>query len=199
MDAANIVTVFIGIESPQRRVRCARRRSIKNVKKTDSIVDPRPQSCKTPASRSGAAMIRRLRPRTTPDLQGPARVPPPDRHHAFHGRHALRRSRRRRLHASLEERRPALDLDDEQPFGTNVISARHDRAKSCATGTSNLMQELYDPRLLLRAARKSLPHKKIRFGGRTRKLPTGAKHPWRKWKSQSVDAALAAGAVFLAA
>jgi hypothetical protein len=83
-----------------------------------------------------------------------------------------------------------LDLDDEQPFGTNVIPLGMTR-EELRDGYVDLMQELYDPDFYFERLEGLFLTRQFDWA-RTRNA-YWRKHPWRKWKSQSVDAVLAAG------
>ena len=165
MDAANIVTVFIGIESPNEES-LRETKKYQNVKKTGLDRRPRPQSARL-RHRSLVRHDRRLRPRRHPDLQGPARVPPPDRHHARHGRHALGDPEDAAAR-SLEERRPPRSRR-RTTVRHQCHSARHD-ARRVARRVRRPDAGTVRSRLLLRAARKPLPHKEIRLGSHSQCL-----------------------------
>jgi hypothetical protein len=83
-----------------------------------------------------------------------------------------------------------LDLDDEQPFGTNVIPFGMTR-EELRDGYIGLMQELYDADFYFERLENLFLNREFDWG-RARNAYF-RQHRWRKWKSQSVDAVLAAG------
>jgi hypothetical protein len=93
------------------------------------------------------------------------------------------------LHARLKNE-GRLDLDDEQPFGTNVIPLGMTRDE-LRDGYVDLMQELYDPDFYFERLESLFLTRKFDWA-RSRNA-YWRKHPWRKLKSQSVDAVLATG------
>jgi hypothetical protein len=83
-----------------------------------------------------------------------------------------------------------LDLEDEQPFGTNVIPLGMTR-EELRDGYIGLMRDLYDPEFYFERLENLFLARQFNFA-RTRNA-YWRRHPWQKWKSQSVDALLAAG------
>ena len=93
------------------------------------------------------------------------------------------------LHARLKNE-GRLDLrTTNNAFGTNVIPLGMTR-EELRDGYIGLMQELYDPDFYFERL-ENLFYKEIRLGTHSQCLL--AQTPWRKLKSQSVDAVLATG------
>src|SRR5258708_8411189 len=92
------------------------------------------------------------------------------------------------LHARLKNE-GRLDLDDEQPFGTNVIPLGMTR-EELRDGYVDLMQELYEPDFYFERLENLFLTRKFDWA-RTRNA-YWRKHPWRKWKAQPPHAALTA-------
>ncbi len=86
-----------------------------------------------------------------------------------------------------------LDLADEQAFGTNVIPLGMTRDE-LRDGYVDLMQDLYDPEFYFERLENLFLTRRFDFA-RTRNA-YWRRHPWRKLKSQSVDA-LRATVLFL--
>ena len=86
MVEANIVTVFIGIESPNEES-LRETKKFQNVRKGGTILE-RVRKVQDAGPGSLVRHDRRLRQRRCPDLRGPERVHASDRHRARDGRHA---------------------------------------------------------------------------------------------------------------
>ena len=97
------------------------------------------------------------------------------------------------LHARLRSE-GRLDLDDEQPFGTNVIPLGMTR-EELRDGYVGLMQDLYDADFYFDRLENLYLTRHFDFA-RVRNA-YWRKHPLRKWKSQSLDAARAIGLFLL--
>ena len=93
------------------------------------------------------------------------------------------------LHARLKNE-GRLDLDDEQPYGTNVIPLGMTRDE-LRDGFVGLMQELYDPDFYFERLESLFLTRQ--FDWARARNAYWRKHPWKKLKSQSVDAVLATG------
>ena len=93
------------------------------------------------------------------------------------------------LHARLRSE-GRLDLADEQPFGTNVIPLGMTR-EELRDGYVGLMQELYEADFYFDRLENLYLNRHFDFA-RVRNA-YWRKHPLRRWKSQSLDAARAIG------
>src|SRR3984957_19830398 len=186
MDAANIVTVFIGIESPNEES-LRETKKYQNVKKTDSIVD-RVRKVQDSGIEVWCGMIVGFDHDDTRIFKAQQEfLRQTDIMHAMVG--MLSAIPKTPLHARLKNE-GRLDLDDEQPFGTNVIPLGMSR-EELRDGYVDLMQELYDPDFYFERLENLFLTRKFDWA-RTRNA-YWRKHPWRKLKSQSVDAVLATG------
>ena len=97
------------------------------------------------------------------------------------------------LHARLRSE-GRLDLADEQPFGTNVIPLGMTR-EELRDGYVGLMQELYEADFYFDRLENLYLNRHFDFA-RVRNA-YWRKHPLRRWKSQSLDAARAIGLFLL--
>ena len=159
MDAANIVTVFIGIESPNEES-LRETKKYQNVKKAASIVD-RVRKVQDAGIEVWCGMIVGFDHDDTRIFKAQHEfLRQTDIMHAMVG--MLSAIPKTPLHARLKTE-GRLDLDDEQPFGTNVIPLGMTRER-VARRVRRPDARTLRSRLLLRAARKSLPHKEIRLG-----------------------------------
>jgi radical SAM superfamily enzyme YgiQ (UPF0313 family) len=186
MDAANIVTVFIGIESPNEES-LRETKKYQNVKKTGSIVD-RVRKVQDSGIEVWCGMIVGFDHDDTRIFKAQHEfLRQTDIMHAMVG--MLSAIPKTPLHARLKNE-GRLDLDDEQPFGTNVIPLGMTR-EELRDGYVDLMQELYDPDFYFERLENLFLTRQFDWA-RTRNA-YWRKHPWRKLKSQSVDAVLATG------
>jgi radical SAM superfamily enzyme YgiQ (UPF0313 family) len=186
MDAANIVTVFIGIESPNEES-LKETKKYQNVKKTESIVD-RVRKVQDSGIEVWCGMIVGFDHDDTRIFKAQHEfLRQTDIMHAMVG--MLSAIPKTPLHARLKEE-GRLDLDDEQPFGTNVIPLNMTR-EELRDGYVDLMGELYNPDFYFERLENLFLAREFDWG-RARNA-YWRKHPWKKWKSQSVDAVLAAG------
>ncbi len=87
------------------------------------------------------------------------------------------------LHARLKEE-GRLDLDDEQPFGTNVIPLGMTRDE---------LRDGYDPDFYFERLENLFLTRQFDWARTSNAY--WRRHPWRKLKSQSVDAVPAAGLI----
>jgi radical SAM superfamily enzyme YgiQ (UPF0313 family) len=186
MDAANIVTVFIGIESPNEES-LKETKKYQNVKKSESIVD-RVRKVQDSGIEVWCGMIVGFDHDDTRIFKAQREfLRQTDIMHAMVG--MLSAIPKTPLHARLKDE-GRLDLDDEQPFGTNVIPLNMTR-EELRDGYVELMGELYDPDFYFERLENLFLAREFDWG-RSRKA-YWRKHPWKKLKSQSVDAVLAAG------
>jgi radical SAM superfamily enzyme YgiQ (UPF0313 family) len=186
MDAANIVTVFIGIESPNEES-LRETKKYQNVKKTGSIVD-RVRKVQDAGIEVWCGMIVGFDHDDTRIFKTQSEfLRQTDIMHAMVG--MLSAIPKTPLHARLQAE-GRLDLDDEQPFGTNVIPLGMSRDE-LRDGYIGLMQDLYDPKFYFERLENLFVTRKFKWG-RTRD-EYWRTHRWQKFKSQSVDAVLAAG------
>ncbi len=181
MVAANIVTVFIGIESPNEES-LRETKKYQNVKKAGSIVD-RVRKVQDAGIEVWCGMIVGFDNDDTRIFKAQHEfLRQTDIMHAMVG--MLSAIPKTPLHARLKNE-GRLDLDDEQPFGTNVIPLGMTR-EELRDGYVGLMQELYDPEFYFERLKNLFLTRKFDWA-RTRNA-YWRKHPWRKLKSQSVDA-----------
>lgn len=186
MDAANIVTAFIGIESPNEES-LRETKKYQNVKKTESIVD-RVRKVQDSGIEVWCGMIVGFDHDDNRIFKAQQEfLRQTDIMHAMVG--MLSAIPKTPLHARLKDE-GRLDLDDDQPFGTNVIPLGMTRDE-LRDGYVDLMQELYDPDFYFERLETLFITRKFDWA-RTRNA-YWRKHPWRKLKSQSVDAVLATG------
>src|ERR1700734_731255 len=185
MDAANIVTVFIGIESPNEES-LRETKKYQNVKKTGSIVD-RVRKVQDAGIEVWCGMIVGFDHDDTRIFKAQHEfLRQTDIMHAMVG--MLSAIPKTPLHARLKTE-GRLDLDDEQPYGTNVIPLGMTRAE-LRDGYVDLMQELYDPDFYFERLENLFLTRQFDWA----RSPNAywPKHPWRKVKSQSVAAVAAA-------
>ena len=181
MDAANIVTVFIGIESPNEES-LRETKKYQNIKKAGSIVD-RVRKVQDSGIEVWCGMIVGFD-------HDDARI--------FKAQHEFMRQTdimhsmvgmlsaipKTPLYAHLKNE-GRLDLEDEQPFGTNVIPLGTTRDE-LRDGYIGLMRDLYDPEFYFERLENLFLTRRFNWA-RTRNA-YWRRHPWQKWKSQSVDA-----------
>jgi hypothetical protein len=186
MDAANIVTVFIGIESPNEES-LRETKKYQNVHKSGTIVD-RVRKVQGSGIEVWCGMIVGFD-------HDDARI--------FKAQHEFMRQTdimhsmvgmlsaipKTPLYAHLKNE-GRLDLEDEQPFGTNVIPLGMTRDE-LRDGYIGLMRDLYDPEFYFERLENLFLTRRFNWA-RTRNA-YWRRHPWQKWKSQSVDALLATG------
>jgi radical SAM superfamily enzyme YgiQ (UPF0313 family) len=186
MDAANIVTVFIGIESPNEES-LRETKKYQNVKKASSIVD-RVRKVQDAGLEVWCGMIVGFDhddARIFKSQYEFARQT--DIMHTMVG--MLSAIPKTPLHARLRKE-GRLDPADEQPFGTNVIPLGMTR-EELRDGYVGLMQDLYDAEFYFERLESLFLTREFNWG-RARNA-YWRQHRWQKWKSQSVDAVLAAG------
>jgi hypothetical protein len=97
------------------------------------------------------------------------------------------------LHARLRDE-GRLDLDEEQPFGTNVIPLGMTR-EALRDGYIGLMQDLYDTDFYFDRLENLYLTRGFDFA-RARNAYL-RRHPWRRWRAQSFDAVRALGLFLL--
>ena len=190
MVAANITAVFIGIESPNEE-------SLRETKKYQNV-------------RKGGTIVDRVRKVQDSGLEvwcgmivgfdhDDARIFKAQRDfmrqtdimHAMVG--MLSAIPKTPLYARLQNE-GRLDLEDEQPFGTNVIPLGMTR-EELRDGYIGLMQDLYDAdsyfdRLENLYLTRGFDFARVRNAYLRR-------HPWQKWRAQSFDAVRAFGLFLL--
>jgi radical SAM superfamily enzyme YgiQ (UPF0313 family) len=186
MVAANIVVVFIGIESPNEE-------SLRETKKYQNV-------------RKGGTIVDRVRKVQDSGLEvwcgmivgfdhDDARIFKAQREfmrqtdimHAMVG--MLSAIPKTPLYARLKNE-GRLDLEDEQVFGTNVIPLGMTRDE-LRDGYVGLMRDLYDAEFYFERLENLYLTRRFDFA-RTRN-EYWRRHPWTKWRSQSVDALRAVG------
>jgi radical SAM superfamily enzyme YgiQ (UPF0313 family) len=186
MDAANIVTVFIGIESPNEES-LRETKKYQNVKKAESIVD-RVRKVQDSGIEVWCGMIVGFDHDDTRIFKAQHEfLRQTDIMHAMVG--MLSAIPKTPLHSRLRDE-GRLDLDDEQPFGTNVIPLGMTR-EELRDGYIGLMHDLYEPEFYFERLENLFLARKFNWA-RARNAYWRT-HPWQKWKSQSVDALLATG------
>ena len=186
MVAANIVVVFIGIESPNEE-------SLRETKKYQNV-------------RKGGTIVDRVRKVQDSGLEvwcgmivgfdhDDARIFKAQREfmrqtdimHAMVG--MLSAIPKTPLYARLKNE-GRLDLEDEQVFGTNVIPLGMTRDE-LRDGYIGLMRELYDAEFYFERLENLYLTRRFDFARIRNEY--WRRHPWAKWKSQSVDALRAFG------
>jgi radical SAM superfamily enzyme YgiQ (UPF0313 family) len=186
MVAANIVVVFIGIESPNEE-------SLRETKKYQNV-------------RKGGTIVDRVRKVQDSGLEvwcgmivgfdhDDARIFKAQREfmrqtdimHAMVG--MLSAIPKTPLYARLKNE-GRLDLEDEQVFGTNVIPLGMTRDE-LRDGYIGLMRELYDAEFYFERLENLYLTRRFDFARIRNEY--WRRHPWTKWKSQSVDALRAFG------
>ncbi|SRX92462.1 Fe-S oxidoreductase [Singulisphaera acidiphila DSM] [Mycobacterium shimoidei] len=186
MDAANIVTVFIGIESPNEDS-LKETKKYQNVRKGGSIVD-RVRKVQDSGIEVWCGMIVGFDHDDARIFKAQHEfVRQTDIMHAMVG--MLSAIPKTPLYARLKDE-GRLDLDDEQTFGTNVIPLGMTRDE-LRDGYIGLMQELYEPDFYFERLENLFLTREFKWA-RAREA-YWRRHPWRKWKSQSLDALLAVG------
>jgi radical SAM superfamily enzyme YgiQ (UPF0313 family) len=186
MGAANIQTVFIGIESPNEES-LRETKKYQNVRKGGTIVD-RVRKVQDSGIEVWCGMIVGFDhddARIFKSQYEFARQT--DIMHTMVG--MLSAIPKTPLHARLRTE-GRLDLADEQPYGTNVIPLGMTR-EELRDGYIGLMQDLYDADFYFERLESLFLDREFSWG-RARNAYF-SQHRWRKWKSQSVDAVLAAG------
>ena len=186
MVAANIMVVFIGIESPNEE-------SLRETKKYQNV-------------RKGGTIVDRVRKVQDSGLEvwcgmivgfdhDDARIFKAQREfmrqtdimHAMVG--MLSAIPKTPLYARLKNE-GRLDLEDEQVFGTNVIPLGMTRDE-LRDGYIGLMRDLYDAEFYFERLENLYLTRRFDFARIRNEY--WRRHPWAKWKSQSVDALRAFG------
>ena len=186
MVAANIVVVFIGIESPNEE-------SLRETKKYQNV-------------RKGGTIVDRVRKVQDSGLEvwcgmivgfdhDDARIFKAQREfmrqtdimHAMVG--MLSAIPKTPLYARLKNE-GRLDLEDEQVFGTNVIPLGMTR-EELRDGYIGLMRDLYNAEFYFERLENLYLTRRFDFARIRNEY--WRRHPWAKWKSQSVDALRAVG------
>jgi radical SAM superfamily enzyme YgiQ (UPF0313 family) len=186
MDAANIVTVFIGIESPNEES-LRETKKYQNVRKGGTIVD-RVRKVQDSGIEVWCGMIVGFDHDDARIFKAQHEfVRQTDIMHSMVG--MLTAIPKTPLYARLKNE-GRLDLDDEQAFGTNVIPLGMSR-DDLRNGYVGLMRDLYDPEFYFERFENLFLARRFDWA-RTRNA-YWRRHPWKKWKSQSVDALLATG------
>ena len=186
MDAANIVTVFIGIESPNEES-LRETKKYQNVRKGRTIVD-RVRKVQDSGIEVWCGMIVGFDHDDTRIFKSQLEFArQTDIMHTMVG--MLSAIPKTPLHARLTKE-GRLDLEDEQPFGTNVIPLGMSR-EELRDGYIGLMKDLYDADFYFERMENLFVEREFDWG-RARHA-YWRQHRWRKWKSQSIDGVLAAG------
>lgn len=186
MDAANIMTVFIGIESPNEES-LRETKKYQNVRKGGTIVD-RVRKVQDSGLEVWCGMIvgfdhdDALVFKAQRELMRET-----DIMHAMVG--MLSAIPKTPLYARLKNE-GRLDLDDSKAFGTNVIPLGMTRDE-LREGYIGLMQELYDAKFYFERLENLYLTRRFDFA-RARNA-YWRQHRWKKWKCQSVDALRAIG------
>jgi radical SAM superfamily enzyme YgiQ (UPF0313 family) len=190
MVAANITVVFIGIESPNEES-LRETKKYQNVHKGGTIVD-RVRKIQDSGLEVWCGMIvgfdhddARIFKAQTDFIRQT------DIMHAMVG--MLSAIPKTPLHARLKNE-GRLDLDDEQIFGTNVIPLGMSR-EQLRDGYIGLMRDLYDTDFYFERLENLYLTRRFDFS-RARNA-YWRRHPWQKWRSQSVDAVRAVGLFLL--
>jgi len=190
MVAANITVVFIGIESPnEESLREAKK--YQNVHKGGTIVD-RVRKVQDAGLEVWCGMIVGFDNDDARIFKEQVDfIRQTDILHAMVG--MLSAIPKTPLHARLKNE-GRLDIDDEQPFGTNVIPLGMTRDE-LRDGYIDLMRDLYDPDSYFERLENLYLTRQFDFGrARTEYL---RRHPWRRWRSQIADTARALGLFLL--
>ncbi|BBZ10521.1 B12-binding domain-containing radical SAM protein [Mycobacterium branderi] len=186
MDAANIVTVFIGIESPNEES-LRETKKYQNVRKGGTIVD-RVRTVQDSGIEVWCGMIVGFDHDDTRIFKAQRElVRQTDIMHAMVG--MLAAIPKTPLHTRLKNE-GRLDLDDEQTYGTNVIPLGMTRDE-LRDGYIELMRDLYDPDFYFERLENLYLERRFDWA-RTRNA-YWRRHPWKKFTSQSIDALRAAG------
>ena len=186
MDAANIVTVFIGIESPNEES-LRETKKYQNVRKGRTIVD-RVRKVQDSGIEVWCGMIVGFDHDDTRIFKSQLEFArQTDIMHTMVG--MLSAIPKTPLHARLTKE-GRLDLEDEQPFGTNVIPLGMSR-EELRDGYIGLMKDLYHADFYFERMENLFVEREFDWG-RARHA-YWRQHRWRKWKSQSIDGVLAAG------
>ena len=186
MVAANIIAVFIGIESPNEES-LRETKKYQNVRKGRTIVD-RVRKVQDSGLEVWCGMIvgfdhddarifkaQREFMRQTDIVQAMVGM--------------LVAMPKTPLYARLKNE-GRLDLEDEQAFGTNVIPLGMTRDE-LREGFIGLMRDLYDPEFYFERLENLYLTRRINVA-RARNA-YWRRHPWKKWESQSLDALRAIG------
>ena len=186
MGAANIVTVFIGIESPNEES-LKETKKYQNVRKGGTIVD-RVRKIQDAGLEVWCGMIVGFDHDDTRIFKAQLELTrQTDIMHAMAG--MLSAIPKTPLHARLKTE-GRLDLDDEQVFGTNVIPLGMTR-EELRDGYVGLMQDLYDPEFYFDRLENLYLTREFTFG--RMRSAYWRQHPWQKWRAKSIDALLALG------
>jgi len=186
MDAANILTVFIGIESPNEES-LRETKKYQNVHKGGTIVD-RVRKVQDSGLEVWCGMIVGFDHDDAGVFKAQREfMRQTDIMHAMVG--MLAAIPKTPLYARLKNEN-RLDLEDEQAFGTNVIPLGMTRDE-LRDGYIGLMRDLYDPEFYFERLENLFLTRRFNFA-RTRNA-YWRRHPWKKWKSQSADALRAIG------
>lgn len=186
MDAANIVTVFIGIESPNEES-LRETKKYQNVRKGGTIVD-RVRTVQDSGIEVWCGMIVGFDHDDSRIFKAQRElVRQTDIMHAMVG--MLAAIPKTPLHTRLKNE-GRLDLDDDQTYGTNVIPLGMTRDE-LRDGYIELMQDLYDPDFYFERLENLYLERRFDWA-RTRNA-YWRRHPWKKFTSQSIDALRATG------
>ncbi len=186
MVAANIVVVFIGIESPNEES-LRETKKYQNVRKGPTIVD-RVRKVQDSGLEVWCGMIVGFDHDDTRIFKAQREfIRQTDIMHAMVG--MLSAIPKTPLYARLKNE-GRLDLEDEQEFGTNVIPLGMTRDE-LRDGYVGLMRDLYDADFYFERLENLYLTRGFDFA-RTRN-EYWRRHPWTKRKSQSVDAMRAIG------
>ena len=190
MVAANVTVVFIGIESPnEESLREAKK--YQNVHKGGTIVE-RVRKVQDAGLEVWSGMIVGFDHDDTRIFKEQADfIRQTDILHAMVG--MLSAIPKTPLHARLKKE-GRLDLQDEQPFGTNVIPLGMTRDE-LRDGYIDLMRDLYDPDFYFERLENLYVTRRFDFG--LARKDYWRRHPWRKLRSQTADAARALGLFLL--
>jgi radical SAM superfamily enzyme YgiQ (UPF0313 family) len=186
MVAANIVVVFIGIESPNEES-LRETKKYQNVRKGPTIVD-RVRKVQDSGLEVWSGMIVGFDHDDARIFKAQREfMRQTDIMHAMVG--MLSAIPKTPLYARLKSE-GRLDLEDEQPFGTNVIPLGMTRDE-LREGYIGLMRDLYDADFYFERLENLYLTRGFDFA-RTRNA-YWRQHPWKKKKSQSADAVRAIG------
>ena len=190
MVAANITVVFIGIESPNEES-LRETKKYQNVRKGGTMVD-RVRKVQDAGLEVWCGMIVGFDHDDTRIFKEQADfIRQTDILHAMVG--MLAAIPKTPLHARLKSE-GRLDLDDEQPFGTNVIPLGMNRDE-LRDGYIELMRDLYSPDFYFERLENLYLTRRFDFG--RARTEYWDQHPWRKRRSQAADAARALGLFLL--
>ena len=186
MIAANIMVVFIGIETPNEES-LRETKKYQNVRKGGTLVD-RVRKVQDSGLEVWCGMIVGFDNDDARIFKEQAEfINQTDIMHAMVG--MLSAIPKTPLHARLKSE-GRLDLDDEQVFGTNVIPLNMSR-EELRDGYIGLMQDLYDAEFYFDRLENLFLTR--RFDPARVRNDYWRQHPWQKWRSQSLDAVRALG------